>query len=222
MTDLCARRRAIVMLAVILMAGSMLGGCAGTEPFRGMRVDESGVLITGLPPITQTDGFACGPASLASVVQYWGRPWPADFDGPEFEGSEIELHKPLHNADELVEMAEATGLRAVAYVGSKEDLEEHLRHGRPVIVMILPPPDPHSTITRRLVTAVYSISPDAVPGPGHWVVAKGIDGNGDIIVHDPRWGGTRIRRQTFDQWWSARARLSVLVSPEADRLADPR
>lgn len=107
--------------------GLSLGGCAAPRVApaaqRSARLDV---------PFVAGSGNRCGPATLASVLQYWGLSV-----GPG-ELKKVVYLPRVRGAlpSDLVLAAQAHGLQAEAYAGDLDDLREKLAAGEPVIVFL--------------------------------------------------------------------------------------
>ena len=185
-----------------LFASLLLAGCASVDSFKGIAIDDDGVYVSGLPPIKQDDHYACGAACAAAVATFWNVPL-AEFS---------EKH-PMMTADmtghELQVLGEELELRAFAYRGSMEDLQENLHKGRPVIVMIPQPLIPGGDMASALLFNAWN---KWGPKPAHWVVVVGIDKNKNVIMHDPASGPMVMKAETFQLWWGKKGNLSVLYA----------
>lgn len=166
-------------------------------------MEGDSLYVSGLPPIRQNARYACGPACVAAVAGYWG------VGMTEFK-TKVATAPADTTGKNLREMAEALGLRAFVFQGSFADLQDNLRHGRPVIVMLPKPPDPALRRIGLLGAAALALS-EHVPHPPHWVVVIGVVGT-DVIVHDPAAGQLQIAMAPFQEWWERTNRLCVLVA----------
>lgn len=179
------------------------GGCASVQPFRGVPLEGDSLYVIGLPPVRQDARYTCGPACVAAVAGYWG------VGLTEFK-TRIATAPGDTTGKDLQEMAEALGLRAFVFQGSFADLQDNLRHGRPVIVMLPRPPDPAWRRAGWLGAAALALS-EHLPHPPHWVVVIGVVGS-DVVVHDPAAGQLQIESATFLKWWMRTDHLCVLVA----------
>jgi predicted double-glycine peptidase len=181
-------------------------GCSSVRPFRGMAVEEESVLITSLPPLLQSHQWSCGPTCIAAVSSYWQK------DFVKLAGMDRGTLANRFNGRDLAGLAETNGIRAFTYVGSIDDLEKNLQHGRPIIVL-LRKPEPAKGLrffenrwpVRRIIDLLS-------PHLNHWVVVIGYTTK-QMIIHDPDSGGLRIDRKTFEQWWKQKRFTCLLLSP---------
>lgn len=141
--------------------------------------------LLAVPFVPQRED-TCGPAALAMVLRFWGRPVLHDELAAEL------VDRELHGAagSRLAEVARRSGLAAVAFRGDASALRGSVERGRPVIV-------------------AWGLG----RGRFHNVVVVGFEGD-DPVVHDPARGSARrIARARFDELWAAAEYWSLLVAP---------
>jgi Peptidase C39 family len=143
--------------------------------------------VPAVPYLPQSEAL-CGGAALAMVMRYWGVPdvRPEDFAGSlTAEGTGIA-------ADTLRSLAEARGLQAFAFNGTRAEAVAHLQKGRPLIALL-----------------------STAPGRHHYVVVLAW-ANQRVLIHDPAVGPFRILPQEeWERRWSATGRWALLVLPAA-------
>ncbi len=180
----------------------LLGGCVTVAPFKGIALDEESVHVSGLPPIKQDKNYACGAACVAAVSAFWDVPL-----------AEFRAKHPTLTADttgqDLQVMATELGLQAFAYGGSMDDLQENLRQGRPLIVMIPQPLMPSGGLTGAALLNAWN---RWGPKPNHWVVVVGMTKDKAMIIHDPASGPITVKREVFQAWWAKKDNLTVLLA----------
>lgn len=147
-----------------------------------------------VPYLPQTDAL-CGGAAAAMVFRYWGD-----------VHADIEQFAPLVDKraggiadDVLVRAIEERGWRASIAPGSIDQLNEQIRNGRPVVILIA---------GRGLLY--------------HYLVVTGIE-PGAVIVHDPTWGPSR--RILFDDLiraWRPSHFWSLVIQPSEMRASIDR
>lgn len=144
-----------------------------------------GATLLSVPYVPQRhDG--CGPAALAMVLRYWGRPVLLDELAAELVSPD--LHGTPGSA--LAELARREGLRAVALRGDLFALRDAVAKQRPVVV---------SWALGR--------------GRFHDVVVVGFD-EGHVIVHDPARGAERrIAGGVFETRWADAGHWALIVAP---------
>ncbi len=111
---------------------------------------------------------------------------------------------------DLQELARQLGLRAFLFRGSLADLEDNLRKGRPLIVMIPKPPDP-AWRQAGLIGALAAGWSERLMRPPHWVVVTGLAGRDKVIIHDPAAGPLVVKRPVFEKWWGRADNLCLLL-----------
>ena len=171
-------------------------------PFKGIALDDESVYVSGLPPIRQNEHYACGAACVAAVAAYWNVA-PA-----EFRAKHPQLPADATGRD-LQLLAEGLGLQAFAYRGSMDDLEENLRKGRPMIVMISQPLLSNGELTASLLLNAWN---RWGPKPAHWVVVVGLAKDKAVFIHDPYSGPLVVQLEAFQAWWAKKDQLTVLIA----------
>lgn len=200
-------KRSLGVVSFLLLALLGTGGCASVTHFRGVTLNEDCVYVNGVPPVRQDKNYACGPACVAAVAALWG----VDF-------ADFKARHPSLPADasghELEQMAKDLGLQAVVYRGSMEDLQQNLREGRPLIVMIPMPLIASGGLASDLLLNAWN---EVGPRPAHWVIVLGSVANQRVIVADPASGPLTVRQDEFQKWWAKKENLCVLITapPEA-------
>lgn len=190
-------------LTLILPIVLFTAGCGHITTFKGVSIDEDALLITRIPPVIQDDKYSCGVACVASVLFYWGKPFPPD---GSLDASLFARHL---SGKHLKQIADAAGLNAFSYSGSMGDLYENIEKGRPIIVMIRKPVDPRI----RFSNIVLLLIDNDLFGGSHWVIVVGFNGKADVIIHDPALGKLVIKRSLFEKWWESKKNLCLLVAP---------
>ncbi len=152
-------------------------------------------------PFVKQEKNGCGAASVAMVMQYWserqGRP-----DSDSIDATEI--HRALYDPNARGVYASAMeryfrqrGFRAFAFRGEWNDLLDHLRKGRPLIVALKPPES---------------------GAPTHYVVIAGLDPQaGIVMLNDPaRRKLIKQGRADFEKQWSGVNKWTLLALPQTD------
>lgn len=153
-----------------------------------------GATLLGVPYVPQRED-TCGPAALAMVLRYWGRPVLHD------ELAAALVDPELHGTpgSRLADLARAEGLRAVAFSGDFTVLREAIGHGRPPVV-------------------AWAMG----RGRFHNVVVVGFEGDSPV-VHDPARGAARrVARDRFERRWAGAGHWTLLIAPEAAAPEIPR
>lgn len=174
--------------------------CAGPAFSAPATVDSPAVLID-VPYVAQTrDG--CGSAAISMVMRYWGgrsanaKSSATDSSNPERIQSA--LYSPAVRgipASSMKRYFLDSGYRVVDFAGNWDDLQHHLREGRPLIVVL--------RASGRL-------------GPLHYVVVTGIDAEGKyVFVHDPaQQESLRMSREGFESEWKPMHNWTLLAVPQ--------
>lgn len=154
-------------------------------------------------PFVQQPREGCGAASLAMVMQYWAAQ-SSGVKADEDDGDVSRIQAELYSAHEhgitataMRSYLEQHGFRAFALSGTWNDLEEHLRKGRPIIVALRPEGQ------REL----------------HYVVIDGIDpGRSLVMMNDPAERKLLTEERTgFEKDWKATHNWMLLAVPAAAR-----
>jgi ABC-type bacteriocin/lantibiotic exporter with double-glycine peptidase domain len=161
--------------------------------------EDSGVWLD--VPFVSQEKDGCGAASIAMVMQYWfNRQGRAD--GESVDAAEI--HRALYApgargvyASAMERYFKQRGFNTFAFRGELEDLLNHLRKGRPLIVALKPP---------------------EAGAPLHYVVVAGLDPQaGLVLLNDPaRRKLLKQDRADFEKQWSGVNKWTLLALPQSD------
>ena len=190
--------RGVMRLSVGAWSLVMLLGCAGPPLVdRAAAVQAQSetsarrVTVPFFPDYTDQ----CGPATLASVLTYWGiptNPWTLkeEIYLPRLKGA-----LPI----DLVLAAQSRGLKAEIYRGSLSDLKVQLAAGRPLVA---------------LLDLGFTIFPQ-----GHYVVVTGYDDRRrGVYVHSSLDKDVFVSYERFLPSWDKTGRWTLLVTPSESRL----
>jgi len=186
----------------LLIPALLLGGCTSVAPFKGLSLSEGDIYVCGIPPIRQDKQYACGAACVAAVAAFWSVPIA------EFTARHPSLPADATGRD-LQVLANDIGLQAFVYRGSMDDLQENLRKGRPLIVMIPQPLIPSGGLTRTTLLNAWN---QWGHKPAHWVIAVGITKDKAVLIHDPASGPMVVKPEAFQKWWARKDNLTVLLA----------
>jgi ABC-type bacteriocin/lantibiotic exporter with double-glycine peptidase domain len=151
-----------------------------------------------VPFIKQSED-GCGSAAISMLLQYWNAHGMAiDSNRADAEVIQKQLYSPKARgiyASDMESYLKVSGFRVFAINGEWKDLQEHLTHGRPLIV---------------------SLQPGEAKTPLHFVVVTGIDWrSGAVFVNDPARGKLlRIERTEFEKEWRPNRNWMLLALPE--------
>lgn len=189
-----------------MLLAALLAGCASPERFNGIAIGETPTLITSVPPLLQNKKVSCGPTCLAAVAAYWGKDYSTIISGDSPYFAED------FNALDLTNLAGRLELKPFVYSGSMTDLEDQVKNGRPVITLI---PRPHYQHDPEMMLNGWSMESawdTFAPKYSHWVIVIGFTDT-KVILQDPAAGRMMVTRAKFDDWWKAKRRTCVLVTP---------
>ena len=170
----------LFLLLTLAASAIFFDGCSARS-FSAIRqgIEMRGHYIEGVPFFRQAE-YDCGPAALAAVLAFRGRPVP-------LESITASVYLPtLHGTlpMDLERYARDAGFRVLSSSGTVASLKEAVRSNRPVICLL------------DLGFGIYK--------QPHYVTVIGFDdGNGLYIMHD---GETPDRTMPYDRFEKAWAR----------------
>lgn len=184
----CARPFFVCL--ILLLAASSVTGCAGKH-FADIRpgIETRGHYIEGVPFYRQSES-TCGPAALASVFSFWGRP-------ADLERITANIYLPKLGGTLPMDMenyAREEGFATVSSEGTLKELKAYVRKGIPVICML------------DLGFGLYHRP--------HYVTMIGFDDvNAVIIGHDGKMPDSLIAYVAFQKAWSRAGRWMLVIVP---------
>lgn len=164
---------------------------------RSASQESAGVWLD-VPFVKQSED-GCGSAAIAMVLQYWSS------HGVRIDSQRanaIAIQKQLYSrkargifAKDMESYLKDSGFRVFPLDGNWNDLQEHLKKGRPLIV---------------------SLQPGQAGVPLHYVVVTGIDWqSGAVFINDPARGKLlRMERVDFEKQWRPNRNWIMLAVPE--------
>jgi len=180
----------IFLLGTLAMLIAVIAGC-GEKGLAAIRpgLEARGHYIEGVPFVKQTE-YDCGPAALAGVLSFHGR--PADLETitsaiylPRLRGT-----LPM----DLERFAKDSGFKTASTAGTVNDLKTAIRSNTPVICLL----DLGFWLYRQ----------------PHFVTVIGFDdGNGLFIMHD---GGTPNRTMGYEDFakkWARAGTWMIVIEP---------
>ncbi len=144
-------------------------------------------IIENIPFYSQ-ESYQCGPASLASVLNYWGVNVTPDNIAKEIFS---ESARGTLNID-MILYTQRMGLDATQYRGSIEDLKKNIESGYPLIVLV------------DYGFSLYQVN--------HFMVVVGYNENG-VIVNSGRDKGKFISEKDFIKAWDRTKYWTLLIKP---------
>src|SRR5918993_696754 len=143
--------------------------------------------LLDVPFVPQSEAL-CGGAAVSMVMRYWAA---TDLSAEDFAALVDERAGGI-SVGALARAAGERGWTAHALAATADDVQAHLRQGRPIIALI-----EHS------------------PGRLHYVVIVAWTG-GRVVFHDPAVNPFRsMEADAFDRAWRGTRRTTVLVLPRA-------
>lgn len=167
-----------ILLAIIVI---ILNACSTVS----VRFDSNPLLIDNIPFYPQEE-YQCGPASLASVLNYWEVHVTPDDIAKEIY---IESARGTLTID-MILYAQKKGLNASHYKASLEDLKKNIDSGYPVIVLV-----------------DYGISLYKV---NHFMVVIGYNDYG-VVVNSGKDKGKFISEKDFTKAWERTNYWTLLI-----------
>ena len=150
-------------------------------------------------PFVKQEKNGCGAASIAMVMQYWREQQggPADANVAAEQIQRALYSNAAHGiyASSMEGYFRRNGYRVFVFHGEWQDLEQHLKKGRPLITAL----KPGSTL------------------PLHYVVVAGLDQERQLVLlNDPAERKlVKEERQRFEREWEAADGWALLAVPEA-------
>jgi ABC-type bacteriocin/lantibiotic exporter with double-glycine peptidase domain len=176
----------LFLLSVLVLAA----GCGG-KSFEAIRpgIEARGHYIGGVPFFRQT-GDDCGPAALAGILAFYGKPVDlktitASIYLPKLRGT-----LPM----DLERYAKDAGLKTASSDGTSDDLRSAVRINTPIICLI-----------------DLGFGPYRQP---HYVTIIGFDdGNGLFIMHDGVTSDRTMSYEAFEKKWVRAGRWMIVIRP---------
>jgi ABC-type bacteriocin/lantibiotic exporter with double-glycine peptidase domain len=180
--------RGLFLLGLVIILSA---GCSALN-FEVVRpgIETRGHYIDGVPFIRQS-GNDCGPAALAGVFSYYGK--PADLAAvtaaiyiPKLRGT-----LPM----DLEQYARTAGFQTRSSGNTVDALRAAIRNNNPIICLL-----------------DFGFGPYRQP---HYVTAIGFDdGNKIIIMHDGTTANRTMTNETFWKYWSRAGNWMVVITPQ--------
>ncbi len=181
------------LLSILLTAFLIACSTARFQP------RQSETCIPDIPVYEQT-GTNCGPATLASILNFYGIPATPDSVQTTIHRDTIEGTLTL----DMVVYAKSKGLDARLFRSSKDDLLQHIDNGVPLICMIeIDDLNPFGGLTRMITSEEPS---------KHYVLVIGYSTKQNtIIAHTGDKQPKRIDMDDFMQSWQKAGFVAIEV-----------
>lgn len=169
-----------------------LAGLAGLASYAAIAA-PSGIRLD--VPYFRQEKNGCGSASIAMVMQYWGRQGarvkPEDADAARIQAALYSAPAKGVFASDIVEFFRKEGFRTFTFQADWSDLWQHVSKGRPLIVCL---------------GAASSL---------HYVVVTGVDREPDLVtINDPAQRKLlKLDRRSFEEKWGKTGRWTLLALP---------
>jgi ABC-type bacteriocin/lantibiotic exporter with double-glycine peptidase domain len=150
-------------------------------------------------PFVKQSEDGCGSAAISMLLQYWNAHGvPIDAQRSDAAAIQKQLYSRKARgifASDMATYLKASGFKVFVIDGNWEEIKEHVKQGRPLIV---------------------SLQPGSAHAPLHYVVVTGIDWQHDaVFIHDPARGKLlRVERADFEKQWRPNGNWMLLAVPE--------
>ena len=176
----------LFLLGAIVLAA----GCGG-KSFESIRpgIEARGHYIGGVPFFRQT-GHDCGPAALAGILAFYGRPVDLETITASIYLPKLRGTLPM----DLERYAKDAGLKTASSDGTTDDLKSAVRSNTPIICLL-----------------DLGLGPYRQP---HYVTIIGFDdGNGLFIMHDGVTPDRTMSYEGFEEKWARAGRWMIVIKP---------
>ncbi len=180
----------LLMYFSLLLTAVFPVGCVGRD-FAALQpgLELHGHYIEGVPFYRQSES-TCGPAALASVLAYWGRPEPLERITTEVYLPKLGGTLPM----DMVSFAQKAGFKATPSSGTLSELKTAVRTGTPIICLI------------DLGFGLYHRP--------HYITVIGFDDvHGVVICHDGSKPNSLIGYDKFNKEWARAGSWMLAIEP---------
>jgi ABC-type bacteriocin/lantibiotic exporter with double-glycine peptidase domain len=191
-TCIRANRLFFFLLAAVLTI--IILGCA-SKNFSTLHpgIEVRGHYIDGVPFYRQKESY-CGPAALASVLGFWGRPASLEQITAAVYLPELRGTLPM----DMENFMRETGFETISSAGTLEELKVRIRTEIPVICLL-----------------DLGFGPYRQP---HYVTVIGFDdANAVIIAHDGLKANSVIGYKTFEKEWTRAGHWMLIANPKSSK-----
>lgn len=186
-------------LLIMALAMSLLLGCSGKILTDEEILKNRNTIIQNVREQKQSEDYACGIASLTSILNYWGKT-------NSNESSILKEFPPSsdigYSLVELKNIAKSNGLEAFILKGDLDFLKEQVLLGRPLLVPIW--------ISDGWIVAFNQL--EILGGArNHYVVVYGFFED-KFVVMDPDKGVRSITTKKFQKMWEVNKKTILLIA----------
>ncbi len=188
------RQRMKIFLSGMLILSATLPAACADKDFSALRqgIETRGHYIQGVPFYKQSED-TCGPAALAGVLAFWGRPAALDEITAAVYVPKLRGTLPM----DMENYARNAGFDTASSSGTLDDLKSSLRRGMPVICLL------------DLGFGLYHRP--------HYIIAVGFDDeNAVLIEHDGLQANRVIRYDAFTKAWTRAGKWMLVLKPKPD------
>jgi predicted double-glycine peptidase len=181
----------LFLLLTLAVSAILLGGCS-ERSFSAIKpgIETRGHYIEGVPFFRQTE-YDCGPAALAAVLAFGGRPVPLETITASVYLPKLHGTLPM----DMERYAKDAGFTVRSSSGTAASLKEAVRSNDPVICLL------------DLGFGIYK--------QPHYVTVIGFDdGNGLYIMHDGETPDRTMPYDRFEKAWARAGRWMIVVTSQ--------
>lgn len=186
--------RPLIYLAAASLLMILVTGCTGKD-FAALRpgLESRGAYIEGVPFYQQSES-TCGPAALASMLDFRGRPESLEHITEKIYHPELRSTLPM----DMENYAREAGFKTESSSGSLGELKAYIRKGIPVIC---------------LLDTGFSLYHQP-----HYVTVIGYDDVHKVfIVHDGLAPNSLISHKKFNKGWVRAGYWMLVIEPKSGK-----
>ncbi len=196
-----ARNTTVLRCLIAVMCISVCGCVHRGEIRQLAEVAGERIYIEGVPFFEQV-GATCGASALASVMNYYDYNISAEVIAEQLYNPR---KKGILTMDLLV-FAHQHGFKSSVFQGSLDKIEQYLRQGKPLIILLKLTDIPESPIR------LFSLQDEY-----HFIVVTGIfPDDGALICHSGKGQDIVVPRSVYYKPWAATDLAIFLVFPEVE------
>lgn len=190
----CSRANGLFFFLLATVCTIIILGCA-SKNFSTLRpgIEVRGHYIDGVPFYRQKESY-CGPAALASVLGFWGRPASLEQITAAVYLPELRGTLPM----DMEHFMREAGFETISSAGTLEELKIRIRTDLPVICLL-----------------DLGFGPYRQP---HYVTVIGFDdANAVIIAHDGLKANSVIGYKIFEKEWNRAGHWMLIANPKSSK-----